>query len=77
MIVPVTFVPQLGTCPFFDIIAKGLIKEVMIVIKLNCELAIKADYQALEEKEVMTGTTAIHIASNTSHMNILDLLMET
>ena len=66
LIVPTNNLEPLGTSPFFDFIERGLIKEVMIVIKLGCDLTTQAQHQLSLDTQPTARTTALHVAATAS-----------
>ena len=71
MLVPTRDVAGMGTSPFFYFIGQGMIREVMVCIKVGCEVTDQGSYENLRE------ANALHVACLKGQLKLLELLLET
>ena len=61
----------LGTSPFLHFVGLGRIKEVMVCVKLGCDLTARGNFELLQD------VNALHVVSYKGHLKLFELLMET
>ena len=71
LLVPTREVTGLGTSPFFYFVGQGMLREVMICIKVGCDIRVTGSYELIKE------VNALHIACMKGQEKLLELLMET